>query len=50
MTPEDLQRVIRTEVEYQRNIEAIRNGRGFPTLTGIIVIIIGVYLLFHGIP
>ena len=50
MTPEDLQRVLRTEADYQRNMEAIRNGRGFPVVTAIVAIGIGIYLLLYGIP
>ena len=49
MTPEDLQRILRTEAEYQKNIEAL-NGQELPMITVIVIIGIVLYLVLHGVP
>jgi hypothetical protein len=50
MTPEELQRVLRTEADYQRNIEAIRNGEGSPAFALLLVVIVLIVYFIYGPP
>lgn len=49
MTPEELQRVLRTEGDYQRNLNQLANGRGWPALLLLIVATL-LFLYFYGSP
>ncbi len=47
MTPDELQRILRTESEYQHNIERIDDGGGLAYAI-VLVVMVAAMLIYYG--